>query len=107
MTSQLWVLDVVLNEPFKDHLRQLFSEWLLGGDHYLKPAQRRIKNLSVTVLCQWIITAWQHIQPEVAVKGFKKFCISCAMVGSVDVFRIMLKRLGMVAVIVRNTLHEG
>jgi hypothetical protein len=24
----------------------------------------------------WIITAWQHISPEVTVKGFKKCCIS-------------------------------
>jgi hypothetical protein len=27
----------------------------------------------------WIITAWQHISPEVTVKGFKKCCISNAM----------------------------
>jgi hypothetical protein len=27
----------------------------------------------------WIITAWQHISPEVIVKGFKKCCISNAM----------------------------
>jgi hypothetical protein len=24
----------------------------------------------------WIVTAWQHISPEVTVKGFKKCCIS-------------------------------
>jgi len=27
----------------------------------------------------WIKTAWQRILPEVAVKGFKKCCISSAM----------------------------
>jgi hypothetical protein len=27
----------------------------------------------------WIITAWQHISPELTVKGFKKFCISNAV----------------------------
>ena len=27
----------------------------------------------------WIITAWQHISPEVTVKGFKKCCISKTM----------------------------
>jgi hypothetical protein len=26
MTSQLQVLDVVVNKPFKDHLKQLYSE---------------------------------------------------------------------------------
>jgi hypothetical protein len=27
----------------------------------------------------WIITAWQHISPDVIVKGFNKCCISNAM----------------------------
>jgi hypothetical protein len=38
MTSQLQVLGVVVNKPFKDHLKQLYSEWLLSGDHTLTPA---------------------------------------------------------------------
>jgi len=64
MTLQLQVLDVMVNKPFKDHLKQLYSEWLLKGDHALSP-DGRIKKPSVTILCQWIITAWQHISPEV------------------------------------------
>jgi hypothetical protein len=32
----------------------------------------------------WIITAWQHISPEVTVKVFKKCCISSAVVGTND-----------------------
>jgi hypothetical protein len=31
MTSQFQVLDVIVNKPFKDHLKQLYSEWLLTG----------------------------------------------------------------------------
>ena len=27
----------------------------------------------------WIVKAWQHISPEVTVKGFKKCCISTAV----------------------------
>jgi hypothetical protein len=27
----------------------------------------------------WIITAWQHILPEIIVKAFKKCCISNAV----------------------------
>jgi hypothetical protein len=83
MTSQLQVLDVAVNKPFKDHRKQLYSEWLLNGDHALTPAGR-IKKPSVTILCQWILTAWQRISPEVIVKGFKKCCISNAMDGSED-----------------------
>ena len=32
----------------------------------------------------WIITAWQHISPEVSVKGFKKCYIYNAMDGTDD-----------------------
>jgi hypothetical protein len=83
MTSQLQVLDVVVNKLFKGHLKQLHSEWLLSGDRALTPAGR-IKKPNETILCQWILTAWQRISPEVTVKGFKKCCISSAMDGSED-----------------------
>jgi hypothetical protein len=32
----------------------------------------------------WIMTAWQHISPEVSVKGFRKCCISSAVNGTDD-----------------------
>jgi len=33
----------------------------------------------------WIVTAWQHISPEVTVQGFKKCCISNAVDKTDDV----------------------
>jgi hypothetical protein len=83
VTLQLQVLDVVVNKPFKDHIKQLYSEWLLKGNHALTPAGR-IKKPSVTILCQWIITAWQYISKEVTVKSFKKCCVFNAMDGTED-----------------------
>jgi hypothetical protein len=80
MTSQLQVLDVVVNKLFKDHLEQLYSEWLLAGDRILMPTGK-INKPSVALLCQWFKTSWQRICPEVRVKGFKKCCISNAMDG--------------------------
>jgi hypothetical protein len=38
MTSQLQVLDVVVNKPLKDRLRCLYREWLLSGNCPLTPA---------------------------------------------------------------------
>jgi hypothetical protein len=38
MTSQLQVLDVVVNKPFKDRLCCLYGEWLLSGTCPLTPA---------------------------------------------------------------------
>jgi hypothetical protein len=32
----------------------------------------------------WIITAWQHILPEMTVKVFRKCCTSCAVDGTAD-----------------------
>jgi hypothetical protein len=69
MSSQLQVLEVVMNKLFKDCLKQLCREWLLTGGHALNPAGR-IKKSSV-ILYQGIITAWPCISPEVTLKGFK------------------------------------
>jgi hypothetical protein len=66
MTSELQVLDVMANTPFKNHLKQYYKEWLLIVDHALTPAGR-IKRSSVLLLCQWSIMAGQFISPEVIV----------------------------------------
>jgi hypothetical protein len=51
MSSQLQVLDVMVNRPFKDHLKQLYSKWLFGGDYDLTLAGKTEKP-SVTLPCQ-------------------------------------------------------
>lgn len=71
------------NKPFQDDLKQLFSEEILTGDHALTPADR-MKKPSVTLLCQWIIIALQHISPKVTVEAFKKCCVSNAVDGTDD-----------------------
>ena len=91
MTSQLQVL--VVNKPCKDHLKQLYSEWFLTGDHTLTSAGR-IKKSSVTILCQWIIMAWQCISPEVIVKCFKKCCIFNAVDGPEDMLQNCIEGWG-------------
>jgi hypothetical protein len=44
-----------------------------------------------------IIKAWQHVSPEVTVKGFKKHCISNAMDDNDDdlLWNGSVKRMGM------------
>jgi hypothetical protein len=83
MTSELRVLDVVVNKPFKDHLKQLYSEWLLAGAHILT-ATGKIRKPSVALLCQWVKTSWQRICPEVIVRELKKCCVSNEMDGRED-----------------------
>uniref|UniRef100_A0AAQ5X707 HTH CENPB-type domain-containing protein n=1 Tax=Amphiprion ocellaris TaxID=80972 RepID=A0AAQ5X707_AMPOC len=73
MTSQLQVLDVVVNKPFKDNLRKKYTEWLLSGDHALTPTGK-IQKPSVRLL----------FSPKSIIHGFKKCCISNALDGSED-----------------------
>jgi hypothetical protein len=58
MTSQLLLLNVVVNKPLSDNLRQLqlYNKWLLGEDHTLNPGGR-IQKPCVTLLCQQSITS--------------------------------------------------
>jgi hypothetical protein len=82
MTSQLQVLDVVVNKPFKDRLCCLYEERLLSGNCPLTPAGNI--RPSEAVLGQWIKTAWDDISPESIVKGFKKCCVSNDTNGTED-----------------------
>ena len=44
----------------------------------------------------WIIMAWQHISPEVTVKGFKKWCNPMQWMGLMILcYRMTVKRVGM------------
>jgi hypothetical protein len=82
-TTQLQVLDVVMNITVTDHQKQLCSEWLLTEDLASTPAGR-IKKPNMTLLCQRLIMASQPISPELIVKGFKKCFISSVMGGTDD-----------------------
>jgi hypothetical protein len=81
MTSQLQILDVVVNKPFRDRLRCLYGEWLLSGNCPLTPAGN-IRRPSEALLEQWMKTAWDVISPESIIKGFKKCCMSNDMNGT-------------------------
>lgn len=48
MTSRLQVLDVVIHKHFKNHLKQLNSEFLLAGSCVMT-ATKNVKKVSVAV----------------------------------------------------------
>jgi hypothetical protein len=62
MTSQLQMLDVV-NKPFRENVKQLYSEWLLRGDYGFYPSWKNQE--AQCLLFEWIIMAWQHVSPAV------------------------------------------
>jgi hypothetical protein len=69
---------VVINRPFKHHLRQLYNDWLLEGNHALTP-RGKLKKPSVIMLGEGILTNWGRIPSKSILAGFKKCCISIAL----------------------------
>jgi hypothetical protein len=53
-----------MNKPFRDHLKQLYSELLMGEDHALNPCLIRLEKPSMILICQWAIMAWQNNSSE-------------------------------------------
>ncbi|KAK0141224.1 Pogo transposable element with KRAB domain [Merluccius polli] len=83
MTSQLQVLDVVVNKPFKDNLQKKYTEWLLSGNHALT-LTGKIQKPSIRLLFEWILHAWDAVSTQSIIRGFKKCCISNELDGSED-----------------------
>jgi hypothetical protein len=63
LTSILQVMDVVINKPFKDSLRKLYEDWLINGNDTLTKGGN-LRKPTVTNLCQWILQAWEDINPN-------------------------------------------
>lgn len=83
LTSMLQPLDVSINKPFKQHLKEIWSEWLSSNDHTFTTGGA-MKKVSMPQICQWILDAWEKIPAELIRKAFKKCCISNKMDGSED-----------------------
>lgn len=83
LTSLVQPLDVSINKPFKDSLRQRWNMWMLEGDKTFTKGGN-MRQVSLPEMCQWILTAWNEIKPEIIVKSFKKCGISNALDGTED-----------------------
>ena len=84
LTSQLQPLDVSINKPFKGKVRTLWSNWMSNETDYVFTRGGRLKKPSITLWCQWMIQAWDEIDPAIVVKAFKKCSISNALDDSED-----------------------
>ena len=78
MTSQLQVLDAVVNSCFKDYLKHLHREGLLRVKYSLTPTGR-FEKPSVVFISHMIIMPWQYSPPEVIIQGLKEYCIFSAV----------------------------
>ena len=84
LTNQLQPLDVSLNKPFKEKVRSLWSNWMVGEEDHSFTRGGRLKKPSINIWCQWVLKAWEEVDPAIIVKAFKKCSISHALDGSED-----------------------
>ena len=65
LTSQLQPLDVSIN-------KDLWSDWMAGSTDHALTRRGRLKRPSITLWCQWVLKAWNDIDPAIIIKSFKK-----------------------------------
>ena len=83
LTSVLQPLDVCLNKPFKDRLREKWGMWMARGEYELTKGGN-LKKPGYNIICKWIIEAWDSISSEMVIKSFKKCGISNDLDGTED-----------------------
>jgi hypothetical protein len=85
LTSVVQPLDVCVNKPFKDKLRNKWNQWMTCGSASLTK-NGNLKRPDYGIMCQWIIDCWNEIPQSLVIESFKKCGISNLMDGSEDNF---------------------
>ena len=83
LTSVIQPLDVCLNKPFKDKLRQKWTSWISEGEKAFT-AGGNMRAASLPVVAEWVKSSWNEVGNDMVEKSFKKCGISNAMDGTED-----------------------
>ena len=83
LTSLVQPLDVCLNKPFKDRLREKWMTWMMSGEKTFTPGGQ-LRAASLVTVCQWVKESWQELSKEMVERSFKKCGISNALDGTED-----------------------
>lgn len=75
LTSICQPLDVMINKPFKDHLRKEWHAWMANGGAG-ETAGGNLRRASLSDVCWWIKRSWENISNEIIIESFKKCKIS-------------------------------
>ncbi|GFU73219.1 pogo transposable element with KRAB domain [Trichonephila clavipes] len=83
LTSLVQPLDVCINKPFKQNLKRQWNIWLLEGEKSFTKGIH-MRHVSLEIVCEWIIKAWNEIKPDFIQKSFKKCSVSNSIDGTED-----------------------
>ena len=76
-------MDISINKPFKDRLRQQYLTWILDPARELTETGK-IERAAPSEVMWWVSAAWKAIPESIIIRSFKKCHISNAMDGSED-----------------------
>ena len=82
--SQLQLLDVSVNKPFKGFMHDERAKWIEAPTNHVTPAER-VKRPSISNVGHWVKNSWQRIKSETSIKSLKNCGISKSLDGSEDV----------------------
>ena len=83
LTSILSPLDVAINKPFKDRMKEQWAEWMFSGKAR-KTAGGNLAKPDLQLVVKWVKEAWDPIPVEVVKKSFLKCGISNELDGTED-----------------------
>ena len=72
LTSQLQPLDVSINKPFKEKVRNRWSDWMAGTTDHTLCRQGRLKKPSISLWCQWVLKERDEVDAAIIIKALKK-----------------------------------
>lgn len=71
LTKKLQPSDISVNHPFKCYVRAEWAEWMRSGEHTFTAAGHQ-RCATYREVCQWVLSAWNKINPQTIRSGFRK-----------------------------------
>ena len=70
LTSVVQPLDVCLNKPFKDRVREKWCTWMIEGEKTFT-AGGNVRAAPLSTICEWVKDSWNEIPSEMVARSFK------------------------------------
>ena len=83
LTKKLQLLDISVNQLFKNHIREEWEKWMSEGIHTFT-ATGKMRRATHEEVCNWVICAWRAVKVTSITNGFKKAGITNVLGGSED-----------------------